>query len=162
MRLLKEGGKNGGLSQEEYQARLAAALEEYGEDAGLSFDPESGEFRPGNVLLQAAEVLGQFRPESKEEADAYRNLGVKGALEMRDMQRGITSDRNQFAEEYMVPIVDALANATSVGKVGQIGMKGYKLLKAGAPALRKMLAKQLAKKSGQLAGKKKIQGTMNA
>jgi len=160
MRLLKEGGSTG-LSQEEYQARLAAAIEEYGEDSGLSFDPESGQFAPGNVMLQAAKVLGQFRPQSKEEADAYNNLGVKGALEMRDMQRGITSGRNQFAEEYMVPVVDAIANATSVGKAGQIGMKGYKLLKAAGPQVRKMLAKQLAKKSGQLAGKKKMQGTMN-
>ena len=64
--------------------------------------------------LPTAEVEGQFVPQTKEEADAYRNLGVEGALQMRDMQRSVTGARNRFAEEAMVPAAEAVMTAEGI------------------------------------------------
>ena len=161
MRTIKEERSLGGMSPLEYETKLSAAIDKYGEVA-LAFNPESGEFEPGKQMLPTAEVEGKFIPGTKEEADAYRNLGAQGGFEMRDMQSGITSDRNQFAQEYMYPVLDAMLNASSVGKVGQIAMKTGKLLKGSGPALNKLLAKQIASKSSQLAGKKKGQAMMSS
>ena len=156
MRMIKNPGAQGGLTPEEYQGRLNEAINKYGE-VGLAFDPSTGYFSPGRNMLPTAEVEGKFVPHTKEEYDAYMNLGAQGGLDMRDMQGGITEDRNVFAENYIMPPVEFALNFSSVGKGAQILGKGYKLAKATAPLLKKQLAKQLAKKSGQLAVKKKAQ-----
>ena len=65
-------------------------------------------------MLPTAEVEGQFVPQTKEEADAYRNLGLEGALQMRDMQRSVTGGRNRFAEEAMMPVADAVMTAEGI------------------------------------------------
>lgn len=149
--------KTSTLSPEEYQRRLLEAIKKYGEDAALAFDPDTETFSPGTTWLDAAEVEEKFVPNTKEEADAYKNLGVEGALEMRAMQKGITGDRNKFAEEYMVPAAEVIVNASSIGKGAQIGAKGIQALTTASRPFRKWLVKQIAKKSGQLAGKKGTQ-----
>lgn len=135
------------LSPEEYQQKMMEAYDKYGTDVGLAFDPNSQTFSPGNVMLDAAEVSADFVPHSKEERDAYNNLGVEGALQMRDMQRGITEARNKFAEDYMVPVAEAALTASSVGT----GLQGlnYGLKAARAARLASPLAKQFAKNAGK-------------
>lgn len=159
MRIVKEDPLKG-MSPVEYEARLSAAIDKYG-DIALAFNPETGEFGPGRQTLPTAEVEGKFVPHTKEEYDAYRNLGAQGGIDMRNMQKGITSARNQFAQEYMYPVLDVMLTASSVGKAGQIAMKTGKLLKGAGPVLNKLLAKQIAKKSSQLAGKKKVQAMLS-
>lgn len=149
--------KTSSLSPEEYQKRLLEAIQKYGEDAALAFDPDTETFSPGTTWLNAAEVEEEFVPRTKEEADAYKNLGVEGALEMRSLQKKITGDRNKFAEEYMVPAAEVLINASSIGKGAQIGVKGIQALNTASRPLRKWLLKQIAKKSGQLSVKKGAQ-----
>lgn len=145
-----------GLSPEEYEARLRSAIERYG-DVALAFNPETGQFEPGRQVLGEAEVEGKFVPKTKEEFDAYSALGAQGGIEMRNMQRGITKDRNRFAEDFMVPAAEAALNFTSVGKAGQIAGKAAKFFQN--PAMRRMLSKQIAKKSAQLGGKKYAEKT---
>ena len=156
MRTIRKERSRGGMSESEYQSKLLAAIDKYG-DVALAFNPDSGDFEPGRQMLPAAEVEGRFVPNTKEEYDAYRNLGAQGGIDMRNMQKGITEARNQFAEDYMMPVADAALNLTSVGKAGQIAMKAGKLIKGAGPVLNRLLAKQIAKKSGQLAFKKKAQ-----
>lgn len=161
MRIVKEDPLKG-MSPVEYEARLSAAIDKHG-DVALAFNPETGEFEPGRQMLPAAEVEGKFVPQSKEEYDAYTNLGAQGGIDMRNMQKGITEDRNRFAKDYMWPAAEAALNVSSVGKGAQILYKGGKMLaKATAPIIRKQLAKQVAKKTSQLAAKKKAQGAVSA
>ena len=141
---------------DDYQSKMMAAYDKYGTDTALAYDPTTGEFAPGNVMLPTAEVSTDFVAKSKEEQDAYDNLGTEGALAMRDMQRGVTEGRNVFAEEVMVPAAEAVLNATSLGKGAQILGYGIKATRAAGP-LARYFAKQAAKKGGQLAGKKFVQ-----
>ncbi len=142
---------------DDYQSKMMAAYDKYGTDTALAYDPTTGEFAPGNVMLPTAEVSTDFVPQTKAEKDAYENLGVQGALEMRDMQRGVTKGRNVFAEEVMVPAAEAVLNATSIGKGAQILGYGAKAARAAARPLAKYFAKKALKKTGQLAGKKYAQ-----
>jgi hypothetical protein len=88
-------------------------------------------------MLPTAEVEGRFVPQTKEEADAYRNLGVEGAMRMRDMQRSVTGARNRFAEEAMVPAAEAVMNAEGITSLPAL----VKLLRSP-----KVISRLLAKK----------------
>ncbi len=57
----------------------------------------------GPVPLPAAEVVEDFVPRNKEEQDAYDNLGVEGALDVRRMMNRVKDERSQFAEDYILP-----------------------------------------------------------
>tara|TARA_Y100000310_G_C20454392_1_gene702346 strand:- start:302 stop:877 length:576 start_codon:yes stop_codon:yes gene_type:complete len=141
---------------DDYQSKMMAAYDKYGTDTALAYDPTTGEFAPGNVMLPTAEVSTDFVPKTKAEQDAYDNLGVEGALAMRDMQRGVTEGRNKFAKDYMVPVAEAVLNATSVGKGAQILGYGAKAAQSAGP-LAKYFLKKAAKKGAQLGGKKYAQ-----
>jgi hypothetical protein len=150
------------LSPEEYQKRFMEAVDKYGDDVGLAFDPNTGSFSPGNVMLDAAEVATDFVPRDKDEANAYRNLGVQGALEMRSMKDKVRDDRDQFAETYLKPIVEAGLTVSSGGKALQAlnyGNKAYRAYRAGAPVA-KYLGKSLFK-SGLLGAKKAAPSTFS-
>ena len=143
------------LSPEEYQKRYMEAVDQYGDDVGLAFDPNTGTFSPGNVMLDVAEVATDFVPRDRDEANAYRNLGVQGALEMRSMKDKVRDDRDQFAETYLKPIVDAGLTVSSGGKALQAlnyGNKAYRAYRAGSP-IAKYLSK-VAFKGGLLGAKK--------
>jgi|TARA_R100000479_G_scaffold176287_1_gene130002 hypothetical protein len=145
------------LSPEEYQQKMMAAYDKYGTDVGLAFDPNSQTFMPGNVMLDAAEVTADFVPRNEDEANAYKNLGVQGAMEMRKMQEGIREDTHQFADTYMRPVLEAGLTASSAGKGIQALGYGAKALRAASGPLAKYFAKQAGKKALKLAGKKGIE-----
>lgn len=145
------------LSPEEYQQKMMEAYDKYGTDVGLAFDPNSQTFSPGNVMLDAAEVSADFVPRNEDEANAYKNLGVQGAMEMRKMQDGIREDTHQFADTYMRPVLEAGLAASSAGKGIQALGYGAKALRAASGPLAKYFAKQAGKKALKLAGKKAIE-----
>ena len=145
------------LSPEEYQQKMMAAYDKHGTDVGLAFDPNSQTFSPGNVMLDAAEVSADFVPRNKDEASAYKNLGVQGAMEMRKMQDGIREDTHQFADTYMRPVLEAGLAASSAGKGIQALGYGAKALRAASGPLAKYFAKQAGKKALKLAGKKSLE-----
>lgn len=144
---MKTGGEfaeKSGLSPEEYSKAYNEAVEKYGEDAALAFDPQTRTFGVGNQMLPTAEVSAKFEPKTKEERDAYNNLGVAGALQMRNMQRGVTGARNKFAKDYMVPVADAVMMATGAGEAVALG-RGAAMLGRGALKLGAKGAKNLYK-----------------
>ena len=159
VRKMQDGGEleeKSGMTPEEYSKAYNEAVEKYGEDVALAFDPQTGTFGVGNQMLPTAEVSARFEPKTKEERDAYNNLGVAGALQMRDMQRGVTGARNKFAEDYMVPAADAVMMATGVGDAAALGRGAFLLGRAGLKGLGKFAAKQAAKRTRPVPSQKDL------
>jgi uncharacterized membrane protein (UPF0127 family) len=99
------------ISPEEYEAKLDAAINKYG-DVGLSFDPVSQEFAPGVQMLDPAEVAADFdldnaSMQARNNYFAYKNLGQQGLQDSMGMFNSINNARNQFAEDYLAPALDA-------------------------------------------------------
>lgn len=149
------------LSPEEYQQKMMAAYDKYGTDVGLAFDPNTQTFSPGNVMLDAAEVSTDFVPRNEDEANAYKNLGVQGAMDMRKMQEGIREDTHQFADTYMKPVLEAGLTLSSVGKGAQALGYGAKALRASGSPVAKYFAKKAGNKALLLAGKKSLPGLLS-
>jgi hypothetical protein len=77
-----------------------------------------GDDRPveGISMLPTAEVAAQFEPRDEDEAKVYANLGVEGVMALRDMKGAVRGGRDQFAEDFMLPILEgALAAETGAG-----------------------------------------------
>lgn len=87
-------------------------------------------------MLPTAEVEGQFVPQTKEEADAYRNLGFEGAMQMRDMQRSVTKGRNTFAKDYMMPVADAVMTAEGITSLPALGRLLYQGARSAPSAIK--------------------------
>ena len=68
----------------------------------------------GPVPLQAAEVGVDFVPRNKEEQDAYDNLGVQGALDVRRMMDKVREDRDAFARDYGIPFLLTFAGGPAM------------------------------------------------
>jgi len=98
------------ISPEEYEAKLDAAINKYG-DVGLSFDPLSQEFAPGVQMLNPAEVVGDLdldnaSMQARNNYFAFKNLGEQGLQDSMGMFNSINNARNQFAEDYLAPALD--------------------------------------------------------
>jgi hypothetical protein len=70
----------------------------------------------GISMLPTAEVVGNFEPQDEDEKKIYDNLGVKGVMALRDMKGAVRGGRDQFAEDFMLPVLEAgLALETGAG-----------------------------------------------
>ena len=71
---------------------------------------------PVNFMLNPAEVSTDFEPRSKEEQDAYNNLGASGGQRMREHVSAVKKDRNQVAEDYILPALTMMEGGPALGK----------------------------------------------
>ena len=71
---------------------------------------------PVNFMLNPAEVSTDFEPRSKEEQDAYNNLGASGGQRMREHASAVKKDRNQVAEDYLIPALTMMEGGPALGK----------------------------------------------
>ena len=154
----QKGGKleeKSGMSPEEYSKEYDKAVEKYGEDVGLAFDPQTGTFRIGNQMLPTAEVEAKvdrdksgnpiFKSEmAKDRYYANKNLGEAGGKQMKEVQNAINEARGKFAEDYMMPAIDAVMMATGAGEAVALG-RGAAMLGRGALKLGAKGAKNLYK-----------------
>ncbi len=58
-------------------------------------------------MLPTAEVVGDFEPQDEDEKKIYDNLGVKGVMALREMKGAVRGGRDQFAEDFMLPVLEA-------------------------------------------------------
>ena len=70
----------------------------------------------GVSMLPTAEVVADFEPQDDDERKIYDNLGVEGVMALREMKGAVRGGRDQFAEDFMLPILEAgLALETGAG-----------------------------------------------
>ena len=108
-----------GLSPEDYETKYNQAVQNYGTDVALAFDPQTQDFRPGNAFLQPATVVTKvdrdekgtpvFKSEmAKDRYYATKNIGEAGNRQMREAQTAVNEARGKFAENYLAPAAAAM------------------------------------------------------
>lgn len=95
-------------------------------------------------MLPTAEVVGDFVPRDEDEAKIYRNLGVQGVMDLREMKGAVREGRDQFARDYMYPALEA-AMALETGKgiidLGRLGAKGISALLKNPRVMAKLMGR---------------------
>ena len=155
-----------GLSAEQYETAYNQALETYGGDVALAFDPQTQKFRPGNAFLGTAEVEAKVdRDESgnpifksdmaKDRYYANKNLGEQGGNQMRDMQRAVQEDRNTFAKNYLAPVAAGMLGYQALPYLAAAGEATYA---AAAPVLGPIVGAEIAGVPGLTLGNTAVAG----
>tara|TARA_A100001515_G_scaffold56801_5_gene44736 strand:+ start:11127 stop:12044 length:918 start_codon:yes stop_codon:yes gene_type:complete len=111
---------------------------------GGDHDPVKDVLSSQVFMLPTAEVATDFVPRDEDEAKIYRNLGVQGVMDLRDMKGAVREGRGKFAENYMLPALE-LALAVESGKgaldLGRLGVQGIRQLIKKSPGILKRLMK---------------------
>ena len=141
-----------GLSAEDYETKYSQAVDKYGEDAGLAFDPQTQEFRPGSAFLGAAPVVTEvdrdvdgnpvFKSDmAKDRYYANKHLGEDGGRQMQDMQTSIHEATGTFAKNYLAPVAGGMLAFQALPYVAAAGTTTYG---AAAPILGPIMNSSIA------------------
>lgn len=141
-----------GLSEEAYEAKYKKAVDKYGEDAALAFDPVTEEFRVGQQVLPTAEVSTEADRDSsgklvfksdmaKDRYYANKNLGEEGGRQMQSMQGAVQEGRNKFAKNYLAPVAGGMLGFQALPYLAVAGEATYGTL---APTLGSTMSAPIA------------------